>query len=259
MSNKETLSKSQKPKNKRMVKIVGIVSGIVAVIVVAGVIFIYTYTYTVSGKVTDISTGQAVKDVKVAVAGHTQTTDDQGEYKISDIKIFEKPPMIITPPSQFMKHDNIKLDYKYLKTNNDFTVEPTLIEIVGKTNTAGINGQYDYLWDLMHPDDRTNWGSKTEYKDLLSKRDVIYSNNSYTVKSIDISQNIRQLTTWKSPITGKEYNDVMEVPLKYTMVDNGKEQPDNTLKYFKKVNGFYHYFTTVDKSELIKWLDQYSK
>ncbi len=235
-----------------------VILGGVAIILVGSLIFLFSYTYSVSGKITDITNQQAVKGVKVAVAGNSQETNEQGNYKISGIKIYQKKAMVISVPSQYTKQGDIQMDYKTRKFVKDFTIEPTLEELVSRILIGYKNGQYDYLWDLMHADDKVYWESKDNYKNLLSQRDTIYKKNSYSIKSSTIGQNIRQLDIWKSPITDKEYRGVSEVPTNNIMVEQGKEQPQTELTYYQRTDGFYHYFTSVNKDALKKAMDAYN-
>jgi len=233
--------------------------GVIAIILVGGLIFLFSYTYSVSGKIIDISNKQVVKGIKVSVGGKSRETDEQGSYKIKGIKIYQKKNLKLDTPNQYEKVADIKLDFKSRNIQKDLELEPTLEEIVNRDLIAGKNGQYDYLWDLLHPDDRAYWGSKEEYLNTLKKRDDLYAEIKYTVKSATIGKNIRKLDTWKSEVTGKEYKEVMEVPEDYIMVDNGKEQPQTILVYYQRIDGYYHYFTGVNKDEVKKWIEDYEK
>jgi hypothetical protein len=232
--------------------------GGILVIILGGLSFLFLFTYSVSGKVTDVTNKQPVKSVKVSVAGHSQTTDEQGNYKISGIKIYQKKNLAVTPPSQFVKPTDISVSYNSRNAQKDFTLEPTLTETVNRVLVGYSNGQYDYLYDLMNPDDQAYWVSKDNYKNLLSQRDKVLSALNYSTKSWTIGQNVRQLDTWKSPITGKEYKNVWEVPETYTKVINGQDQPATNLDYFQEVNGFYHYFTSLNKDDVQKAINAFN-
>jgi len=245
-----------KIKKRKSVKKIMVIAG--GVIIIGIIAFVLSYTYTVSGKVTDISSKQPVKSIKIAVAGHSQETNEQGDYKISNIKIYERRSLVVTAPEQYEKQGDIQISYTSRKVQKDFTVEPTLTETTNRDLIAGKNGQYDYLWDLLHPDDRAYWGSKEEYINTLKKRDDIAREASHSVKSETIGKNIRKLDTWKSEVTGKEYKEVMEVPIEEINVDNGKEQPNNYLHYYQRIDGYYHYFTGVNKDDIKKAIDAYN-
>ena len=237
-------------------KLLGLIAGLI--VIVGVVIFLFAYTYTVSGKITDITNQQAVRGVKISVASHEQTTDSQGNYKISGIKIYQKKNLAIDPPSQFIKPTEIRLNYKGRNIQKNFTLEPTLTETVNRILIGEQNGQYDYLWDLMYPDDQKYWGNQNNYTNLFAQVRKIQTNMSISEKSASIGQNIRQLDTWKSPITGKEYKNITEVPINYIMVESGKEQPQNNLTHYKEINGYYHYFTSTNKDDTQKSIDAYN-
>lgn len=233
--------------------------GAAFVLIIGAISFLFLFTYSVSGKVTDITNKQPIKGIKISVASHSQETDEQGTYKITGINIFQKKYLTISAPEQYTKLNNIPLVYSGRQTQKDIALEPTLIEIVNRTLTGGKNGQFDYLWDLMHPDDQAYWESKEKYKSLLSERNTIATKLGTTQKSSTIGTNIRQLETWKSPITNKEYKNVTEVPVEIVMVIDGKEQPQTDLQHFALADGYYRYFTEINKDTTQKAVDAYNQ
>jgi hypothetical protein len=231
-----------------------------AIIIIGGaIIFLFTYTFSVSGKVMDITNNQAIEGITLTVAGHSQKTDEQGDYKITGIKIYERKNLVVTPTKQYVKIADIQLNYSSRQVKKNLTAEPRLEEIVSRVLVGGKNGQYDYLWDLMAPDDRTYWGTKDEYKSLLTQRDKIWTAMNFGTKSYTLGKNIRKLDSWTSPITKKQYKDVMEVPVDTVLVDGGKETPKTSLDYYQKTEGFYHYFTQINKKDVQEGIDAYNK
>jgi len=235
-----------------------ILGGLFLIVIAGGVSFLFLFTYSVTGKITDVTTKQPVKGIGATVSGITQQTDEEGNYKISGIKIFQKKNLRITVPAQYNKPADIAVDYRSRSIKKDVAIEPTLTEMVNRIWTATKNSQYDYLWDFMYPDDQAYWGGKDTYKDLMTKVGKIQSAYNQTLKSATIGDNIRQVTDWKSPITGKQYDNAMEVPENVVMVNNGQEQPQTTLEYYKSINGFYHYFTNTNKDDTQKTIDAYN-
>lgn len=230
------------------------------VIILAGTgLFVLLFTYKVSGKITDIAVKKPVEGVEVSIAGVKSTTNAEGDYSIEHIKIYQKKNLTISVPSQYEEVGEVKIEYKTRDIKKDLELEPTLNEIVGRNLTGRKNCQYDYLWDLMHPDDRIYWGSKEEYNLILKQVCDIRGELGLGTKSTTVGNNIRKLDTWKSPVTGKEYKDMMEVPIEWVRVDNGKEQPQNSLDYYQWVDGFYHFFTSTNKEEIKKEIDYYNK
>lgn len=225
-------------------------------VVLAVIIFLTTYTFKVQGSVSNIATKQPLKDVQVKIGGHTATTDNNGHYSISGIKIYEKGKLLqVDPPDKYVDPEATKVAFKGKSAIYDINVEPTIEEINNLLNTASLNHQYDYLWDFMHPDDQKYWGKKSDYVSLLKERDDLLSSFGQTTKSFSIGENIRTLKTWKSDVTNKDYTDVLEVPNRVILVIDGKEKPDTDLNYYQKVDGFYHYFTQVNKEELKQAID----
>ena len=252
----KTDEQSRKVKNKK--KILVLVSALVVVLLGAG-LFILLFTYKVSGKITDIASQKPIEGVAVGIDGIKNTTNTEGNYSLEHIKIYQKKNLTISVPSQYEKVGEVKIEYKTRDIKKDLELEPTLDGIVGRHLIASKNGQYDYLWDLMHPDDRAYWGSREEYSLILKQVYDIQIEVGIGTKSMNIGNNIRKLDTWKSPVTSKEYKDIMEVPIEGIYVENGKEQPQNDLRYYQRIDGFYHYFTSRNKEETKKLIDDYKK
>ncbi len=237
---------------------------IVSISIISLVVF--NLTYAIEGNVTDIATGESVAGVKAIVANHEGTTDDKGHYKIKGIKLYQKGDLTINVPEGYIDVNPIKIDYGSRFIRKDFTIEPTLERVVTLVNIALKNNQYDYVWDFIHPDVKKYWDSKDEYvtlnklvADVIEQRILRKS-----IKSITISGNIRTLDSWKFKTINpdKEYKDVLEVPVEIVYIQNGKEQPQTELFYYQRVDGFYHFFASVDKDslkEMVKLYDVYNK
>lgn len=225
-----------------------IIGGIVAVAVIAAIIFVFSYTYKVNGTVTDISTKTSVANAGVSIAGHKATTGVDGKYSIVGIKFYEKKPIQVTTPSAYIKPSQITLSYSSRSITKNFTLEPTLQTSVGVVDTAEQNLQYDYLWSFMQPDSQAYWGDQTTYTNTMK---TVYSyEQSQNISTTDtkISGTIVILPSWKDPITGKTFKNVYEVPVSFNQIDNGQSTPKTQLTYFQEINGFYHYFTQTDKT-----------
>ena len=221
-------------------------------LIIAGIfIFIFSYTYTVEKSVSDIATKQPIEGVDLKIGGRESATNEEGRYKISGIKIFERRHLEVLSHNDYEDSEAINIDYSSRFTTKDINLEPTIEKLFGFISNASKSGQYDYLWDLMHPDDKKYWGSKDSYLDLLKERDDLqFELLSLSIKSEKIGNNIRELDEWEHKVTGKKYKGVLEVPSEIILLEDGKEQIKNELTYYKKVDGFYHYFTGVDKEEL---------
>jgi hypothetical protein len=80
----------------KKLKFVYVSLGVIALFVIAAIIFVFSYTYSVKGIVTDVSTTQPIDGVTVAIAGHSSTTDTNGKYDITGIKFYEKNSLKVT-------------------------------------------------------------------------------------------------------------------------------------------------------------------
>jgi len=222
----------------------------VLVLVILG--FVFLFTYSVSGQVSNLATGQPIDGIQLQLNSHSSKTDKNGHFNLKGIKIYESKNLVVQSSDKYESIEPIKINFSLGNRNieKNIKLEPTLAEMVRISNVASMNGQYDYLWDLMHPDDKAYWVSKEEYSALLKERNDLMAKTNISVKSLEMGENARQLAAWKDPITGKDYKDVMEVPIKGVMVYFGQEQPESTLNYYQRIDGFYHYFTTVNKDDL---------
>lgn len=232
--------------------------GIPSLLIIIALSILFGYTYKVGGTVSDIATGQPVKDVKLSIDNKKAVSDEKGRYEIPGLRIYQKKKLNVDTPKEYYKPEPVAIKYSSRNVKEDLKIEPTVEQMANLVEIASINGQHDYLWDFMYPDDKTYWGDKNTYVSLFKQRTSIQQKLGFGIKSSVIGQNIRTLPTWKSPITGKDYQDVVEIPFNTVAIDNGKEQPSTVLEYLKKIDGFYHYFTGANKEELQKFIQQYS-
>ncbi|MCX6810135.1 MAG: hypothetical protein NTY30_00090 [Candidatus Berkelbacteria bacterium] len=238
-----------------MSKKLWVILGSVAIVVIAAIVIAFSYTYRANGVVTDISTKTPVANVAVSIANHKATTSSTGSYLVTGIKFWEKKPLQVTAPSAYISPSQVVLTYSSRSITKDFTLEPTLQTMVDLVDTAQVNRQYNYLWDFMQPDSQTSWGDKATYTSLMTTAYNYYQSINQTSKDFKISGTIITLPSWTDPITGKTFQNVYEVPVSYTEVDNGQSTPKTLLTYYQEVGGFYHYFTQAKKDDAQKAVD----
>jgi len=240
-------------------KILLLIVGIIIVLTGFGIIYgLYGYTYAVEGTVTNIATKNPIEGVKLRIGSVEDTTDKNGNYKIQGIKICQRKDLTVETPEEYVEIEPIKIDYNDRNVNKDFVLEPTLKQMVNLILEASINSQHDYLWDFMYPDDRKYWNNRNIYTKTFKKIAEINNRIGYTVESKKIADNIRTLKTWKHTVTGKKYHNVVEVPTKVIVIENGKKQPRRELEYYKKIDGFFHYFTSTNKKEAKEYINYYA-
>ena len=246
---------ARRSKRKKLLLVSAV--GVLIILLAVGY-FYYARTDTVTGSVKDIATQQPIANVKVQVANKTGITDSNGDYTIEGLRFYQQKNLSVITPDGYNSVNPARLVFtSNRKLSKNIVLEPTLTHIVNLLDTASINHQYDYLWTFMYPDDQTYWGGKDAYTTLLKQRDDYLSQANITTKSLSVGANIRHMDTWLDPVTNKTYNDVMEVPISGIEVTDSKEQPQTTLDYYKKVGGFYHYFTSVNKQQLQDAINAY--
>jgi hypothetical protein len=229
------------------------------ILIITGFGFIYGYTYNVKGVITDVATEKPIENVEVKIGDFKATTDENGQYEIEDIKIYQREDIELEAPEDYIEADSIKIDYQNREITKDLKLEPTLKRMANLVTESAISYQQDYIWDFMHPDDKKYWKNKKEYSETYKKLKEARDRLGFGEKSFEIGDNIRALDDWQHERTNKKYKDVMEVPINYVLIEGGGERTQRELKYFKRVDGFYHYFYTQDKEELKKGLEIYNK
>jgi hypothetical protein len=232
-----------------------------AIIIVIASVILMVNTYTVEGRIKDIATQKPVAGIKVKISNHEGITDDQGDYKITGIKIYQKKDLVVEAPKEYVKSDPVKIDYKNRIIEKNITIEPTLDYIATTVNTAIKNNQYDYVWDFMHPDTKKYWENKDEFVKLNKfVSDVIEQRTlKRTIKSITINGQIRALDTFKFQTINpkEEYKSIIEIPVNIVYVQDGKEQPINDLFYYQRIDGFYHFFGSTGRDALKNMIKLY--
>lgn len=234
-----------KAKNKVFIGILGIL------IFTLGIFFLFFNTYTISGKIIDLASKEAVKDVKVNIGNVVTTTDKDGFFQLKNIKKYQSGILEIKVPAGYEELTPIS-PKEYLQ---NIALSPTLETMVDRINNASRNGQHDYLYDYMHPDDQVYWESKENYSTTFKKLYEIAVKQGESSPIFGIGKNIRKLDTWIHGITGKKYADVMEVPVENKINENNGKI---NLNYFQKIDGVWRYFTGANKEEAKKFIDQFA-
>jgi len=227
--------------------------GIVLVCCFISVLFFYTYS--VSGKITDLANKEPVPDIEVSINGLIDKTNTNGFFEIKHIKLYQKGPLQIEATKDYEEISSISLDYSNRNIIHNIEIKPTLKVMVNRMNIASRNVQYDYLWDYMHSDDQQYWESRDNYIEAFKKLFGMNTELGYSAPERKIEENIRKLEQWKHEITNKEYTNVMEVPVEVKIIYDGKEQTQIVLQHWQKINGVWRYFTQADKEaseEVIK-------
>lgn len=226
---------------------------IIALVLVA--IILFFYTHSVSGKIIDLASGEPLPNVRVKIDGLADVTDQNGLFQIKNIKIYQKKDLEIDVPEGYEQLGLLSLDYRWRSITKDIALEPTLMTMVDRINTALRNFDYGYLWDYMHPDDQQYWESKENYvrtfQGLLEIRGTI----EYQLEIEEAG--IKRLEPWKHRVTRKEYTGVMEVPIVEEIFYGGKKESIITLWHYQKIDGIWRYFTDNDKEELKRYIEEY--
>ena len=234
-----------------------ILSALLLFAFIIGILFFYTYT--ISGKITDLANKKPVSNVKVSVANIVEKTNKDGLFQIKNIKIYQRKVLKIEVPGDYEEIVPIFLKYNKRDIIQNIELVPTLEIMVNRINIAIRNVQHDYLWDYMHPDDQQYWESKDNYTKTFKRLSEIRSELGTSVSEHKIEENIRKLDQWKQKITDEEYTNVMEVPIEVKTIYDGKEQTQIDLTYWQKIDGVWRYFTKAEKEESRKMIKAYEE
>lgn len=224
-------------------------------ILFGGVYFLFFNTYSVSGKITDLASKEAVANIEISIGDVITTTNKEGVFRIEDIKKYQSNVLKIKTPTGYEEVVPISL----ASGKNDvqsIEIVPTLETMVSRFNDALRNTQHDYLWNYMHLDDQEYWESKEKYVTTFKKVSDIRKELGFTIPKLEIGKNIRKLDTWKHKVTGKEYADVVEVPVEAKINENESEI---NLLYYQKIDGIWKYFTQTNKKESQEEIDNYEE
>ncbi|KKL23255.1 hypothetical protein LCGC14_2427210, partial [marine sediment metagenome] len=186
---------------------------------------------------------------------HYFMTPKEGVFRIEDIKKYQSNVLKIKTPTGYEEVVPISL----ASGKNDvqsIEIVPTLETMVSRFNDALRNTQHDYLWNYMHLDDQEYWESKEKYVTTFKKVSDIRKELGFTIPKLEIGKNIRKLDTWKHKVTGKEYADVVEVPVEAKINENESEI---NLLYYQKIDGIWKYFTQTNKKESQEEIDNYEE
>lgn len=223
------------------------------IILIIGLGFGILFFYSVSGRITDLANKEPIPNIKVRIGELVDETNQDGLFQIKNIKIYQRKALEIEVPEDYEQVGSISLDYSYTKRIivKDIELEPSLLTMVNRLNKAMRNARYDYLWNFMHPDDRQYWESKEDFLKTFQKIDEIMaeldcSPSEYKV----VEEDIREFKTWKYRITGKEYRNVMEVPVKIKRVCGGKGESVDIPQFYQKIDSVWRYFTYGNKEEM---------
>lgn len=236
-------------KNKKIV----FISTIGVLVLILGTFFLFFNTYTISGKVIDLASKEAVEGVGVSVGGIVSITNKEGVFQLKNVKKYQSKILEIKVPMGYEELSPIPVKENVV----DILISPTLETMVSRLNNATRNVQHDYLWDYMHPDDQTYWESKEKYSATFKKaNDIKTELGLANVVKFTIGKNIRKLDTWTHDITGKKYTNVMEVPVEEKINEN---ESIIQLEYYQKIEGVWRYFTGSKKENYQKFFNTYEE
>lgn len=226
-------------KNKKIIYI----ALVLVLVFTLGIYYLFFNTYDVSGRITDLTTGEAVANTEVVIGNVVTITNNDGVFQLKGIRKYKSGEIKINVPTGYEELLPISLE----EDTEDIKISPTLETMVIRINNASRNIQHDYLWDYMHPDDQLYWESKEKYSSTFKKVNSIYTELGYgNVNKSEIGKNIRKLDIWTHEITKKEYSNVMEVPIETKINEN---ESKIELVYYQKVDGIWRYFTQSNKED----------
>lgn len=240
-------------KNKFLIIIIFIVA-----VSLGGLLFVQFFTYTVEGKIIDKATQEPLQGAKISIANFETETRENGEYRIEGIKIFQKKNLKIIPPPGYKEVEEIIVGYPQRKIRRDFALEPTLEKVVNDILSAQVKMEYRKIWDFIHPDDKTYWKSRELYYDKFYKRDKLAKELCIFLKSCVFTGDTTKVDHWESPVTSNIYNDVMKTGISCNIIEEGQEKKVYKELYFQWIEGYYHYFTEMNKEAIDQLIGLYN-
>lgn len=222
-----------------------------------GLSVLFFYTYSVSGRITDLVNKEPIPNIKARIGEFTDETSKDGQFQIKNIKIYQRKALKIEVSKDYEGLQPISLDYSKRSLTKNIELEPTFETMMNRFHAALRNYQFDYLWDYIHPDDQEYWDSKEDFVKTFKKLTDTMTELGCSTPEYEMREDVRLLKTWEYSITGKEYRDVTEVPLKVRQICGGKEQSSDNSYHYQKIDGIWRIFTGGNKAELEEELTRF--
>jgi len=241
--------------------------GLIAPIVVAAIVsallaFFIFFSRMVSGSITDLASKKPIPGIEVAIThGPKSTTDQNGNYqiKIKGIKMFSSNLEVKTTDG-YEPTQPIKISRFALKVRKDIILEPKPKTVASWILSAWYKISYNETWEAMHPDDKKYWVNSAEYQDKLSERETKGRGLGFgPTKPCFIDGEVTMLDEWQSPVSGKKYSNVAKVPNHCLILNNNKEETVDSFIYMQKIDGYYHFFTSMSKADIMDTIGFYDE
>lgn len=230
----------------KYVKLGGVAIGL---LLAAAAIFILTYTYEVTGVVRDGITDKPLADVSLKLGKYHATTDANGVYRVQDIRIYQKDEIIVDATKGYLPKPPENVDYKQRKIKQDIALAPSLEKTASYVNDYRRNGQYDLLWNILHPDVQAYLGPKKSYLAQSNKFYKAFQDVAGT-RTYELGTTSQKLNTWKNKATGKSYKNVMAVPVTISANVLGFPISQTQKEHYVLFKGYYKYLPDDTKSEI---------
>lgn len=189
------------------------------------------YPWTVRGKVIDITNSSPLDLVEIQTGSRKTFSIYDGTFELSKIKNLEKVSLIApdlyedypqalecaAQPAQ--KSSRIAVCNTALyPTAGNITIRSEIDLSVTRAEKEGeLRSRNSALWDLMEPNSQSDFSNQEIFVEALSLYNQIQRKLSLQQVSFEVElEKTAFLPEWTSPITGRPYSVVAEVPVSRT-------------------------------------------
>jgi hypothetical protein len=220
-----------------------IILGVVAVIIVGGLVFLFSFTYSVKGKITDILNNEPIAKATLSLGDKIAKSNSEGDFAFEGLKLWERKSIQIESPSEFEEYNqDIMPAYSFTKRAIEQNIElcPT-----AKTTSIRLDGfeqhqQWAEMYDLLHPDTQ-KLVTKKQFVAYYKKLQKWLDDNSIEVSDFKTGD-VKMLKKWKDSTTKKTYTDVAELQHSYKISFLGFRHTDGDVMHLAKADGFWRWF-----------------
>ncbi|MFQ5574599.1 MAG: carboxypeptidase regulatory-like domain-containing protein [Terriglobia bacterium] len=192
---------------------------------------------SLTGHVLDTMDGQPVKGATIRGAGLEATTDKAGRYKLGKVPE-DLVVEVIGPTSQY---EVLKTEISRV-TEHNFRLSPTAEEVVNRIGDLTIEGDYDGLYELVHPDIKKVL-SKPRFVRFNEDLDRKREESGSILTGIEVTS-LKTVNRWYNSSTKLRYDGVVQTRIVLVYLDTNRLRQSKATIHLMKVDGKWRYFVT---------------
>lgn len=206
----------------------------------ACVYFFCTKSYSLSGKIIDANSGQAIgKNIELVYNNQTIKPDEKGNFTINQYNPSRNKTIQINDQQSFTPLNFEVGRKKYVEISINHGSEIFLQDFARNLKLNLFRKNYESVDDGL--------------KSKISEEDYLSQANGWQLKSkklglnlADVSYEIAQTNSYYSKLLAKNYNNVLTVNFIYKFVDGNKTENQKRPTYFVQTNNGWRWLYDQD-------------